>query len=84
MQRLKSIDIFRGMCMSWMFLTHLIDWWFGGSDWLQSVTVSIIDPIGASGFLFISGVSVALSYRRRMYKVEVLKDISYSRVKLSI
>jgi len=83
MQRLKSIDIFRGMCMSWMFLTHLIDWWFGGGDWLQSVTVSIIDPIGASAFLFISGVSVALSYRNRMYGVEVLKDISYTRVKLS-
>ncbi len=83
MQRFKSIDIFRGMCMSWMFLTHLIDWWFGGGDWLQTVTVSIIDPIGASGFLFISGVSVALSYRNRMYGVEVLKDISYTRVKLS-
>ena len=84
MQRFKSIDMFRGMCMSWMFLTHLIDWWIKEEYyWLQSVTVSIIDPIGASGFLFISGVSFALSYRRRMYKVEVLKDISYSRVKLS-
>lgn len=83
MQRFKSIDIFRGMCMSWMFLTHLIDWWFSGGDWLQTDTVGIIDPIGASGFLFISGVSVALSYRNRMYRVEVLKDISYTRVKLS-
>ncbi|MHA1351055.1 MAG: heparan-alpha-glucosaminide N-acetyltransferase domain-containing protein [Promethearchaeota archaeon] len=66
MQRFKSIDIFRGMCMSWMFLTHLIDWWFSGGDWLQTGTVGIIDPIWASGFLFISGVSVALSYRNRM------------------
>ena len=84
MQRLKSIDIFRGMCMGWMFLAHLIDWWIKTEfDWLESLTFSIFDPIGASGFLFISGVSMALSYRNRMYRVEVIKDISYSRVKLS-
>jgi len=84
MERLKSIDIFRGLCMSWMFLGHLIDWWITQEFyWLKSLTFSIIDPIGASGFLFISGVSIALSYRNRMYIVDVLKEISYSRVKLS-
>ena len=84
MQRFKSIDVFRGMCMSWMFLGHLIDWWIKEEFyWIQGVTVSIIDPIGASGFLFISGVSIALSYRNRINKVEVLKVISYSRVKRS-
>ena len=84
MQRFKSIDIFRGICMSWMFLAHLIDWWIKSEYyWIHSATESIIDPIGASGFLFISGVSMALSYRNRMYRVEVLKDISYTSVKLS-
>ena len=84
MQRLKSIDIFRGLCMSWMFLGHLIEWWIKQElDWLESLTFSIFDPIGASGFLFISGVSMALSYRNRMYKVDVLKELSYSRVKCS-
>ncbi|NVM17769.1 MAG: acyltransferase family protein [Candidatus Lokiarchaeota archaeon] len=84
MQRLKSIDIFRGLCMSWMFLGHLIDWWIKPEFfWLESLTFSIFDPIGASGFLFISGVSMALSYRNRMYRVEVLKEIKYSRVRLS-
>ncbi|MHA2287226.1 MAG: acyltransferase family protein [Promethearchaeota archaeon] len=84
MQRFKSIDIFRGMCMGWMFLAHLIDWWIKPEyDWLESLTFKIFDPIGASGFLFISGVSIALSYRNRMYKVEVLKEISHLRVKLS-
>ncbi len=84
MQRFKSIDIFRGLCMSWMFLGHLIGWWIKPEFfWLESLTFSIFDPMGASGFLFISGVSMALSYRNRMYRVEVVKDISYSRVKLS-
>ncbi|GAG26731.1 unnamed protein product, partial [marine sediment metagenome] len=42
MQRFKSIDIFRGMCMSWMFLTHLIEWWIKTEYyWLQGVIVSV-------------------------------------------
>ena len=73
MERLKSIDIFRGLCMGWMFLGHLIDWWIKPEfNWLESLTFSIFDPIGASGFLFISGVSIALSYRNRMYRVEFI------------
>lgn len=84
MQRFKSIDIFRGMCMAWMFLGHLIGWWIQpGFIWLESLAFSIFDPIGASGFLFISGVSMALSFRYRMYRVEVIKDLTYSRVKIS-
>jgi len=84
MQRLKSIDIFRGLCMSWMFLGHLIEWWIKPEYiWLRTFTFFIFDPIGASGFLFISGVSITLSYRNRLSKVEEVKDLSYSRIKMS-
>ena len=77
MERIKSIDIFRGLCMTWMVLTHLIDWWLHSDfDWLHGVAVMIMDPIGASGFLFISGVSIALSYRRRLIKVGKSEDFS--------
>lgn len=70
--------------MGWMFLAHLIDWWLKPEfNWLESLTFSIFDPIGASGFLFISGVSIALSYQNRIFKVNVLKSTSYSRIKLS-
>ncbi|MHA2009421.1 MAG: acyltransferase family protein [Promethearchaeota archaeon] len=70
-QRLKSIDIFRGLCMAWMVLAHLIDWWLKPEyDWLHSITVKILDPIGASGFLFISGVSIALSFRSRLERTK--------------
>ncbi|MBY9020006.1 MAG: acyltransferase family protein [Candidatus Lokiarchaeota archaeon] len=84
MERLKSIDIFRGLCMSWMFLGHLIEWWIRPEFlWLREFTFFIFDPIGASGFLFISGVSITLSYRNRLYRVEEVKDLSYSRIKMS-
>jgi uncharacterized membrane protein len=74
-QRLKSIDTFRGLCMVWMVLTHLIDWWIiSDYNWLHSATIMIMDPIGASGFLLISGVSISLSYRRRLTNVNVFKD----------
>ncbi|MFW9827833.1 MAG: acyltransferase family protein [Candidatus Thorarchaeota archaeon] len=73
-QRIKSIDIFRGLCMAWMVLNHLIDWWLIKEfSWVHSVTIMILDPIGASGFLFISGVSITLSYRRRMIKEKNFK-----------
>lgn len=84
MRRFKSIDVFRGMCMGWMFLGHLIEWWIKEDfSWLRDLTFGIFDPIGASGFLFISGVSITLSFRNRKYRVEALKEISYFRVKLS-
>ena len=84
MERLKSIDIFRGLCMSWMFLGHLIEWWIREEYlWVRTFTFFIFDPIGASGFLFISGVSITLSYRNRLNRVEEIKDLSYSRVKMS-
>jgi len=83
-RRLKSIDIFRGLCMAWMILGHLIDWWLKSEySWLHEIMIMIIDPIGASGFLFISGVSIALSYRKRLNKVKVSEDYNFRMVKNS-
>ena len=54
-QRLKSIDVFRGLCMFWIVLTHLIDWWLKSEFvWLHRITVMLFDSFGASGLLFIS------------------------------
>ncbi len=76
--RIKSIDIFRGLCMTWMILGHLFDWWLKPEQrWIRSVMANIIEPIGASGFLFISGISVALSYRKRLNKVKTSEDYNY-------
>jgi len=74
-QRLKSIDIFRGLCMAWMVLNHLIDWWLTNDfSWLHNVTIMILDPIGASGFLFVSGVSITISYRKNLFRASTSKD----------
>ena len=65
--RLKSIDTFRGLCMSWMIIGHLSGWWIRGEDfWVANLINVILDPIGASGFLFIAGVSIMLSYRKKL------------------
>ena len=83
-RRLKSIDIFRGLCMAWMILGHLIDWWLKFEySWLHEIMIMIIDPIGASGFLFISGVSIALSYRKGLNKVKVSEDYNFRMVRNS-
>ena len=76
-QRLKSIDVFRGLCMFWIVLTHLIDWWLKSEYiWFHRITVMIFDSFGASGLLFISGLSIALSYRNKMNKVNNSEDYS--------
>lgn len=83
-QRLRSIDIFRGACMAWMVLNHLIDWWLKTEySWLHAITIMIIDPIGASGFLFISGVSIAISHRSRLNRVKESKEYNYRMVRNS-
>ncbi|MFX1278333.1 MAG: acyltransferase family protein [Promethearchaeota archaeon] len=77
-QRLKSIDIFRGLCMAWMVLTHIIDWWLRPEfSWLHSIGIMIVDSIGASGFLFVSGVSIALSYRKRLNRARNSENYNY-------
>ena len=83
-QRLKSIDIFRGLCMFWIVLTHLIDWWLKSEFiWLHRITVMLFDSFGASGLLFISGVSIALSYRNKVKKVNTIEGYSLRTVRNS-
>ena len=71
MPRFKSIDILRGTSMLWMFLAHLMNWWLKAEDmWFYELLWAILDVVGANMFLFISGVSTALSYRKRYSKIE--------------
>jgi len=71
MKRFKSIDIIRGSSMLWMFLAHLMHWWLKADElWFYDAVFSILDVMGAGAFLFISGVSTALSYRNRSLNTE--------------
>ncbi|MHA2048641.1 MAG: heparan-alpha-glucosaminide N-acetyltransferase domain-containing protein [Promethearchaeota archaeon] len=69
MKRVKSIDVFRGLGMVYIMVGHMIDWWSRpADDWLFFVHVSLFSALGAAGFVFISGVSTMISYRKRMEK----------------
>jgi len=63
--------------MMWMFTAHIITWWIVPEDkWIYYIIYPIIDFIGASGFLFISGISTALSYNNR--KIKAQNDDNYN------
>jgi len=42
-----------------------------------------LEPIGASGFLFISGISITISYRRRLIKAKNSEEYNYKMIRNS-
>jgi len=78
MIRLKSVDIFRGLSMLWMFIGHLQAWWLREQDaWLYHLTFKIVDPIGSSAFIFIAGLTTALSLQSRFKKAQLSESYNY-------
>lgn len=78
MQRIKSIDTFRGLCILAMVVWHIALWWTESLDsWVLVVLKLYLYVICAAGFLFVSGLSTALSLRMRMEKVN--SDPNYSK-----
>ena len=81
-KRIKSVDIFRGLGMVYIMVGHMIDWWSHPvDDWLFYVYVSLFSALGAAGFVFISGVSTMISYRKRMGRAKNHKEYSSEMVK---
>ena len=75
MKRIKSIDTFRGICMFIMVYGHLFDWWLKSEDYwfFNDILKPLLGPIGATGFVFISGISTGLSYKKNYLKVKTSK-----------
>ncbi|MFW9946916.1 MAG: heparan-alpha-glucosaminide N-acetyltransferase domain-containing protein [Candidatus Odinarchaeota archaeon] len=68
-KRFWSIDLLRGVHIFLMIFLHLSDWWLVSEAYsLNKILHFIFEPIGATGFLFISGVSAALSYKGNQLK----------------
>ncbi len=71
MRRIKSVDAFRGYCIFAMIVWHTSYWWASPlHSWALILLRLTTEVVGAAGFLFVSGISVVLSIRRRMDKVK--------------
>ncbi|MEJ2250234.1 MAG: heparan-alpha-glucosaminide N-acetyltransferase domain-containing protein [Candidatus Lokiarchaeota archaeon] len=82
MKRYKSIDTLRGISIVWMIVGHLSEWWITLDNlWFFDVTRAVGDFLGSGAFLFLSGVSAALSYRGKLLKAKKREDYSIERLR---
>ena len=82
MERIKSIDIIRGISICWMIINHLQRGWLIWSDyWVVYDTWKILDVMGVCAFLFISGVSSMISFKKRLKKAESSKEYTLRTIK---
>ena len=77
MKRINSVDTIRGLSIWIMVYGHIIVFWLRPEDqWLRFWLYAFLQPIGATGFLFISGVSAILAYKKNEYtKKAPIKDM---------
>ncbi len=84
MERINSIDSVRGMCMWIMIYGHMLDWWINPADiWFRNWLYAFLEPIGATGFLFVSGISTSLAFRSSYIKRETSNNFSVKLTKYS-
>lgn len=82
MKRIKSVDAIRGLCIVLMILGHLMDWWIRLEDrWLINILFAFLAPIAATGFMFISGFSAILSYKRKVTNIDDSNGLTMRKVK---
>ena len=82
MKRIKSIDTFRGGSIVVMVFGHFLLFWLRPEDaWLQFWLWALLKPLGASGFLFVSGISASLSFRNYQNKVKDSDTVSMTTVR---
>ncbi|NVM44628.1 MAG: hypothetical protein HWN79_06910 [Candidatus Lokiarchaeota archaeon] len=82
MQRIKSLDSFRGFIMLAMVWVHLCEWWLREEDiWFSNAIVPILKLIFGPGFLLLAGISIALSYRKSLIKITIIDNFTYDILK---
>ena len=81
--RLGSIDLFRGLCITWMIITHTIEWWtISKFSYEIRLITMVVDAMGAGGFLFISGMSLTLSYHKKREITQNTHEYNYRQLRL--
>ena len=84
MKRIQSVDMIRGLCLFVMVLYHSVDWWILIPDrWIIALLVPIIGPLIFTGFLFVSGISGIISYRKGIIMAEKSDTFTIQMVKNS-
>ncbi len=82
MQRIKSLDSFRGFIMLVMVWVHLCDWWIREEDiWFSNAILPILKLIFGPGFLLLAGISITLSYKKNLIKITKMHDFNYNILK---
>ena len=82
MQRIKSIDSFRGFIIALMVWSHACDWWLNSSShWFFQVSYLFIDRTFGPGFLFISGISTALNVKNKFSKLNTTQEFNKKVIK---
>ena len=77
MQRIKSLDTFRGFIIALMVWSHACEWWLNSSSqWFFQVAYVFIIRTFGPGFLFISGISTALYVKNKFSKLNLTKDVN--------
>lgn len=82
MQRLKSVDSYRGIIMVFMLIVHLIAWWIVEEDrWFDMHIYFFIDRVFSPGFLLVSGLSATLYLRSRFAKAKTTEDYDETHIR---
>ncbi|MFX1259330.1 MAG: heparan-alpha-glucosaminide N-acetyltransferase domain-containing protein [Promethearchaeota archaeon] len=82
MKRINGIDTIRGMSMWLMMVGHLMDWWIKQEFYLHRIQIyAILEPMVSTGFLFASGISAALSYKKGLSNIKATNTSNLSQVR---
>ncbi len=82
MERLKSIDIYRGFIIAYLIVAHTWSWGMASGYTPNIILIIITRPLyyispEAEGFILISGVSFTLSYQKRIQAIKNKSSYNY-------
>jgi fucose 4-O-acetylase-like acetyltransferase len=78
-QRIRAIDTLRGISILYMVVGHAALVWVTGDDlWFPTLIPLVLDMIGSCMFIFLSGISLSLSYSAKQRKVN--EDPNYLQI----
>ena len=82
-QRIRAIDIFRGISILYMIMGHSLEFWLRNDDnWFPTLIPVFMDMIGSCAFIFLSGISLTLSQNAKQNRIK--NDPNYLKIHANI